>query len=119
MRKKMLAAFAAAALAAAPALAEPWTKGYGGSGADRLTELVEYEGGLIAAGQTSSEDGDLETRTRSNQAGWMMRLNEVARRFGAAARRKTGETGCARCMRMKTGRFPRRCRAKASRASNG
>ena len=45
MRKKMLAAFAAAALAAAPALAEPWTKGYGGSGADRLTELVEYEGG--------------------------------------------------------------------------
>ena len=70
MRKKMLAAFAAAALAAAPALAEPWTKGYGGSGADRLTELVEYEGGLIAAGQTSSEDGDLETRTRSNQAGW-------------------------------------------------
>lgn len=77
MRKKMLAAFAAAALAAAPALAEPWTKGYGGSGADRLTELVEYEGGLIAAGQTSSEDGDLETRTRSNQAGWMMRLNEA------------------------------------------
>ena len=77
MRKKMLAAFAAAALAAAPVLAEPWTKGYGGSGADRLKELVEYEGGLIAAGQTSSEDGDLETRTRSNQAGWMMRLNEA------------------------------------------
>ena len=81
MRKKMLAVFAAAALAAAPALAEPWTKGYGGSGADRLTELVEYEGGLIAAGQTSSEDGDLETRTRSNKA----RLDDAPERGGHAA----------------------------------
>ena len=90
MRKKMLAAFAAAALAAAPALAEPWTKGYGGSGADRLTELVEYEGGLIAAGQTSSEDGDLETRTRSNQAGWMMRLNEAGTPLWSCCTAKNG-----------------------------
>ena len=90
MRKKMLAAFAAAALAAAPALAEPWTKGYGGSGADRLTELVEYEGGLIAVGQTSSEDGDLETRTRSNQAGWMMRLNEAGTPLWSCCTAKNG-----------------------------
>lgn len=81
MRKKMLAAFAAAALAAAPALAEPWTKGYGGSGADRLTELVEYEGGLNCG------RADVVGRRRSGNAHAQQsgRLDDAPERGGHAA----------------------------------
>ena len=60
---------------ARPALAEERTRSYGGSGADRLTRLIEYGDGLIAVGRTDSRNGDLAMRTRHNQAGWMLCLN--------------------------------------------
>lgn len=76
MRRRVFAALAAAMLLlSASAAAEEWTRGYGGSGSDRLDELAAYEDGLIAVGRTSSSDGDLEMRTRYNQAGWMLRLD--------------------------------------------
>lgn len=75
MRRGMLAGLAALLLLSAPALAEGRTRSYGGSGADRLTRLIEYGDGLIAVGRTDSRNGDLDMRTRSNQAGWMLCLN--------------------------------------------
>ena len=77
MRRWILAGLAAVLLAGASARAEERKRSYGGGGADRLTRLIEYQDGLIAVGQTSSADGDLDIRTRSNQAGWMMRLNSA------------------------------------------
>ena len=75
MRRGILAGMAALLLLSAPALAEGRTRSYGGSGADRLTRLIEYGDGVIAVGRTDSRNGDLEMRTRSNQAGWMLCLN--------------------------------------------
>ena len=76
MRRGILAGMAALLLLlSAPALAEGRTRSYGGSGADRLTRLIEYGDGLIAVGRTDSRNGDLEMRTRSNQTGWMLCLN--------------------------------------------
>ena len=75
MRRGILVGLAALLLAGAPALAEERTRSYGGSGADRLTRLIEYGDGLIAVGRTDSRNGDLAMRTRRNQAGWMLCLN--------------------------------------------
>ena len=75
MRRGILVGLAALLLAGAPALAEKRTRSYGGSGADRLTRLIEYGDGLIAVGRTDSRNGDLAMRTRRNQAGWMLCLN--------------------------------------------
>ena len=75
MRRGILVGLAALLLAGAPALAEERTRSYGGSGADRLTRLIEYGDGLIAVGRTDSRNGDLAMRTRHNQAGWMLCLN--------------------------------------------
>ncbi|MFR8177858.1 MAG: hypothetical protein ACLVB5_12610 [Christensenellales bacterium] len=50
MRRGILVGLAALLLAGAPALAEERTRSYGGSGADRLTRLIEYGDGLIAVG---------------------------------------------------------------------
>ena len=75
MRRGILVGLAALMLAGAPALAEERTRSYGGSGADRLTRLIEYGDGLIAVGRTDSRNGDLAMRTRHNQAGWMLCLN--------------------------------------------
>ncbi len=78
MRRGILVGLAALLLAGAPALAEERTRSYGGSGADRLTRLIEYGDGLIAVGRTDSRNGDLAMRTRRNQAGWMLCLNGEA-----------------------------------------
>ena len=56
MRRGILVGLAALLLAGAPALAEERTRSYGGSGADRLTRLIEYGDGLIAVGRTDSRN---------------------------------------------------------------
>ncbi|MFR2019611.1 MAG: hypothetical protein ACLS6G_03440 [Christensenellales bacterium] len=106
MRRGILVGLAALLMAGAPALAEERTRSYGGSGADRLTRLIEYGDGLIAVGRTDSRNGDLAMRTRRNQAGWMLCLNGEGAPLWSYCTAKDGRNEMSAPLRTKTGRFP-------------
>lgn len=74
--KRVLALAAVLLLLGAGACAQgEWTRSYGGSGADSLSFLIPAGDGLLAAGHTTSSDGDLSGRTRAGKAGWLLRLD--------------------------------------------
>ena len=75
MRKRAAAALMAWMLMqATPAAAQDWLRSYGGSGRDSLREIVSVGDGILAAGSTTSSDGDLSIRTREGKTGWLIRL---------------------------------------------
>lgn len=75
MRKRAAAALMAWILMqATPAAAQDWLRSYGGSGRDSLREIVSVGDGILAAGSTTSSDGDLSIRTREGKTGWLLRL---------------------------------------------
>lgn len=51
-----------------------WSRAYGGRGRNELTALSGANGTLLAAGYTTSTDGDLSERTREGKTGWLLRL---------------------------------------------
>ncbi len=70
---RLAAAMTVLLLAARPACAQQWA--FGGTGEDRLSEIVAAQDGFFAAGTTASDDYDLDMRTRRGDAGWAMRLD--------------------------------------------
>lgn len=75
MRKRAAAALMAwMVMQATPAAAQDWLRSYGGSGRDSLREIVSVGDGILAAGSTTSSDGDLSIRTREGKTGWLLRL---------------------------------------------
>lgn len=59
--------------------AAEWSRAYGGRGRDELTMLASAEGALLAAGWTTSTDGDLSGRSREGKSGWLLCVNEEGR----------------------------------------
>lgn len=64
---------------AAEAGAASWSRAYGGHGRDELTALAGADGMLLAAGYTTSTDGDLSTRKREGKTGWLLGLDSEGR----------------------------------------
>lgn len=56
-----------------------WSRAYGGHGRDELTALAGADGMLLAAGYTTSTDGDLSTRKREGKTGWLLGLGSEGR----------------------------------------
>lgn len=56
-----------------------WSRAYGGRGRNELTALSDANGTLLAAGYTTSTDGDLSERTREGKTGWLLRLDGEGR----------------------------------------
>lgn len=72
----VLLAFGSRAAAEDAAL---WSRAYGGRGRNELTALADADGTLLAAGYTTSTDGDLSERTREGKTGWLVRLDGEGR----------------------------------------
>lgn len=72
--------------------AEAQPRIYGGRGEDRLLEIAEAGGGLLASGTTASSDGDLSMRTREGETGWAMLTGEDGERIWCYASGRAGMT---------------------------
>ena len=77
MKKFLFIMFALLCILTAPAIAEPRTYVFGGSGYDSLEDIaVGGDGRIVMTGYTDSTDGTLADRTKTGRSGWALCIDD-------------------------------------------